>query len=281
VKISSDTSAVRQVKTQPRLLSKKNTVQRSGLKVKIYADGADKSAMLEMYANPLVSGFTTNPTLMRKSGVSDYCAFAREILQLIPDRPISFEVFADEFTEMEQQALEIASWGRNVIVKIPVTNTRGQSSDSLLKWLAGAGIKLNVTALMTLEQVRRVSEILGGGPPCKISVFAGRIADTGRDPVPVMAAAVELLRPHPNLELIWASPRELLNIFQADAVGCHIITATTDILKKLNLVGKDLHEFSLETVKMFYEDAQKAGYHLRMNPSRSEENEEPTAVSGR
>jgi transaldolase len=279
VKTSSEVSAVRQVKPQPRLLAKKNSVQRSSLKVKIYADGADKSAMLEMYGNPLVSGFTTNPTLMRKSGVTDYCAFAREILQLIPDRPISFEVFADEFTEMEQQALEIASWGKNAIVKVPVTNTRGQSSDSLLKWLAGAGVKLNVTALMSLDQVRRVSEILGGGPPCKISVFAGRIADTGRDPVPVMAAAVELLRPHRNLELIWASPRELLNIFQADAVGCHIITATTDILKKLNLVGKDLHEFSLETVKMFYEDAQKAGYRLGTKPSQIEEDDEPVAVA--
>jgi transaldolase len=254
-------------------------MKRSVLKVKIYADGADKAAMLEMYANPLVSGFTTNPTLMRKSGVSDYCSFAREILESIPDRPISFEVFADEFAEMEQQALEISSWGKNVIVKIPITNTRGQSTDNLLRWLAGAGVKLNVTALLTLDQVRRVSEILGGGPPCKVSVFAGRIADTGRDPVPVMAAAVELLRPYPNLELIWASPRELLNLFQADAVGCHIITATTDILKKLNLVGKDLHEYSLETVKMFYEDAQKAGYRLRVDSSREQEEDIPIALS--
>ncbi len=232
------------------------------LKVKIYADGADKASMLEMYADPRITGFTTNPTLMRKSGVADYRAFAREILQLIPDRPISFEVFADEFDEMGQQALEIASWGENVIVKVPVTNTRGQLSDGLLGKLVRAGVKLNVTALLTLSQVRYVTDIVGGGPPCKISVFAGRIADTGRDPVPVMAAAVELLRPYPNLELIWASPRELLNIFQADAIGCHIITATTDILKKLQLVGKDLNEYSLETVKMFYDDAQKAGYHL-------------------
>ena len=235
---------------------------RRGLKVKIYADGADKASMLEMYADPRIAGFTTNPTLMRKSGVADYRAFAREILQLIPDRPISFEVFADEFDEMEQQALELASWGENVIVKVPVTNTRGQLSDALLKKLASASVRLNVTALLTLRQVRCVTDILGGGPPCKISVFAGRIADTGRDPVPVMAAAVELLRPYPNLELIWASPRELLNIFQADAIGCHIITATTDILKKLPLVGKDLNEYSLETVKMFYNDAQKAGYCL-------------------
>lgn len=238
------------------------SASRRGLKVKIYADGADKASMLEMYADPRIAGFTTNPTLMRKSGVADYRAFAREILQLIPDRPISFEVFADEFDEMEQQALELASWGENVIVKVPVTNTRGQLSDALLQKLAGAGVRLNVTALLTLSQVRCVTDKLGGGPPCKISVFAGRIADTGRDPVPVMAAAVELLRPYPNLELIWASPRELLNIFQADAIGCHIITATTDILKKLPLVGKDLNEYSLETVKMFYNDAQRAGYCL-------------------
>jgi len=240
------------------------------LKVKIYADTADKTAMLEMYTNPLVSGFTTNPTLMRKSGVTCYSSFAQDILRLIPDRPISFEVFADDFAEMERQALEIASWGKNVVVKIPVTNTRGQPSDDLLRWLAGAGIKLNVTALMTLEQVRRVSQILGGGPACKVSMFAGRIADTGRDPVPVMAAAVELLRPYPNLELIWASPRELFNIFQADAIGCHIITATTDILSKLSLIGKDLHEFSLDTVRMFYEDAQKAGYRLGMGTGYAE-----------
>jgi len=234
----------------------------SRLKVKIYADGADKAAMLEMYANPLVNGFTTNPTLMRKSGVTDYCAFAREMLDLIRDRPISFEVFADDFGEMEEQALEIASWGKNVIVKIPITNTRGQSSELLLQRLAVAGVQLNVTALLTLDQVYRAVECLGGGPACKVSVFAGRIADTGRDPVPIMAAAVELLRPHPNLELIWASPRELLNVFQADAVGCHIITATTDILKKLNLIGKDMTQYSLETVKMFFDDAQKAGYQI-------------------
>ena len=232
------------------------------LKVKIYADGADKASMLEMYADPRIAGFTTNPTLMRKAGVADYRTFASEILRLIPDRPISFEVFADEFGEMEQQALEIASWGENVIVKVPVTNTRGQLADGLLQKLVRAGVKLNVTALLTLSQVRYVTDIVGGGPPSKISVFAGRIADTGRDPVPVMAAAVELLRPYANLELIWASPRELLNIFQADAIGCHIITASTDILKKLHLVGKDLNQYSLETVKMFYDDAQKAGYRL-------------------
>ncbi len=250
------------------------TGPRRALKVKIYADGADKASMLEMYADPRITGFTTNPTLMRKSGVSDYRAFAREILKLIPNRPISFEVFADDFDEMEQQALEIASWGENVIVKVPVTNTRGQPSDGLLQRLATGGVRLNVTALLTLSQVRCVTNILAGGPPCKISVFAGRIADTGRDPMPVMAAAVELLRPYPNLELIWASPRELLNIFQADAIGCHIITATTDILKKLQLVGKDLNEYSLETVKMFYDDARKAGYRLSAAKKPKEKKED-------
>jgi transaldolase len=250
-----------------------------GLKVKIFADGADKTTMLEMYADPRIVGFTTNPTLMRKSGVADYAAFAREILQLIPDRPISFEVFADELDEMEQQALEIASWSPNVLVKVPVTNTRGQLSDDLLERLCGAGVKMNVTALLTLKQVSRVAGILRDGPPCKISVFAGRIADTGRDPVPVMAAAVELLRPYANLELVWASPRELLNIFQADAVGCHIITATTDILKKLQLVGKDLDEYSLDTVRMFYNDAQKAGYRLRADTARREKKEDTRVVA--
>lgn len=234
----------------------------SALNVKIYADGADKSTMLEMYANPQIAGFTTNPTLMRKSGVSNYRAFAREILEHIPDRPISFEVFADDFASMERQAAEIASWGENVLVKIPITNTRGESSARLLRRLARAGILVNVTALLTLGHVREASECLAEGPPAKVSVFAGRIADTGHDPVPLMAAAVELLRPYPNLELIWASPRELLNIFQADAIGCHIITATPDILRKFDLVGKDLREYSLDTVKMFYEDARKAGYQL-------------------
>jgi transaldolase len=234
----------------------------SGLRVKIYADGADRSAMLEMYANPQIAGFTTNPTLMRKSGVIDYRGFAREILGLIPDRPISFEVFADDFAEMERQAAEIASWGENVLVKVPITNTRGESSARLLRRLARAGIRVNVTALLTLEQVRKAGECLIDGPLAKISVFAGRIADTGHDPVPLMAAAVELIRPYPNLQLIWASPRELLNVFQADAIGCHIITATSDILRKLDLIGKDLNEYSLDTVKMFYEDARKAGYRL-------------------
>jgi transaldolase len=232
------------------------------LRVKIFADGADKGGMLELYQNSFIRGFTTNPTLMHKAGIREYRAFAREILRAIPDRPISFEVFSDEFIEMERQALEIAGWGNNVYVKIPITNTRGQPSNDLVWRLARAGVKLNVTALLTLGQVRDISMCLAEGPSSYVSVFAGRIADTGRDPVPIMAAAVELLRPHANLELIWASPRELLNIFQADAVGCHIITVTHDLLRKLTLVGKDLREYSLETVKMFRDDAVKAGYRL-------------------
>lgn len=232
------------------------------LKVKIFADGADNAGMLELSRNPLIKGFTTNPTLMRKAGVSDYQAFALEILRAIPDRPISFEVFSDDFGEMERQAHKIAGWGENVYVKIPVTNTQGESSAKLVHDLARAGVKLNVTALTALDQVCEMSTALAGGPPAIVSVFAGRVADTGRDPVPIMAAAVELLRPYPNIELIWASPRELLNIFQADAIGCHIITVTSDILKKLHLVGKNLHEYSLDTVKMFHDDAVKAGYTL-------------------
>jgi transaldolase len=232
------------------------------LRVKIFADGADKAGMLEMYAKPYIKGFTTNPTLMRKAGVTDYRAFAKDILQAIPDHPISFEVLSDEFSEMEHQALEISSWGPNVFVKIPITNTRSEPSYDLIKRLSHAGVKLNVTALLTLAQVRNVTESVHGEAPCYVSVFAGRIADTARDPVPLMAAAVETLRLSPNAELIWASPRELLNIFQADSIGCHIITVTNDILKKLSLVGKDLDDYSLETVKMFYDDAHKAGYQL-------------------
>ena len=232
------------------------------LKVKIFADGADRGGMLEMYRNPLIRGMTTNPTLMRKAGISDYKEFALDILGQIPDRPISFEVFSDEFDEMERQAREIASWGENVYVKIPVTNTRGQVAYPLVQKLSHTNVKVNVTAIMLLEQVREVGTAVAGGAPCYVSVFAGRIADTGRDPMPVMAAAVELLRPYPNAELIWASPREVLNIFQADAVGCHIITATNDVLKKLSLVGKDLGDYSLETVEMFFEDARAAGFQL-------------------
>ncbi len=234
----------------------------SDLKVKIFADGADIAGMLELYRNPLIKGFTTNPTLMRKAGVSDYRVFAHEVLRAIPDRPISFEVFSDEFAEMERQALEIAGWGDNVYVKIPITNTRGEPSNALVRRLARVGVKLNVTALLTLGQVSDIGADLAEGPSSYVSVFAGRIADTGLDPVAIMAAAVAVLRSCPNVELIWASPRELLNIFHAETVGCHIITVTHDVLKKLDLVGKDLLEYSLETVKMFHEDAQKAGYTL-------------------
>jgi transaldolase len=231
------------------------------LRVKLFADSADMAGMLEMARLRHVSGFTTNPTLMRKAGVADYAAFARDVLEAIPDRPISFEVFSDDFGEMKRQAGRIAAWGRNVYVKVPVTNTRGQPSYDLIRELT-AGIKLNVTAVLTLDQVREVSAALAGPTPAIISVFAGRIADTGRDPVPLMAEAVEMLRPHPNQELLWASPRELLNVFQADAIGCHIITATRDLIEKLALVGKDLAAYSLETVRMFHDDARRAGYKL-------------------
>ena len=234
----------------------------SELKIKIFADGADKEGMLEMYRNPLIKGFTTNPTLLRKAGVSDYEAFALDILKTIPDRPISFEVLSNEFDQMEVQAQKISRWGKNVYVKIPVTNTRAESSINLIRKLVRAGIKLNVTAMMTLDQVRDVSLALQGGISAYVSVFVGRIADTGRDPLPLMSAAVEFVRMYSNIELIWASPREILNIFQADLIGCQIITVTYDILKKLDLIGKDLHKFSLDTVKMFHDDALKAGYIL-------------------
>jgi transaldolase len=230
------------------------------LTVKLFADGADRAGMIEMYANPLIKGFTTNPTLLRKAGVTDYEAFAKDIVKAIPDRPLSFEVFSDDFSEMEKQAKRIRSWGENVYVKIPVTNSQGASSAPLVQNLAKSGVKLNVTALTDLSQVEEMAGRLKGGPPAYISVFAGRIADTGRDPVPIMAKAVEILAAAPNAELIWASPRELFNVFQANAIGCHVITATNDILKKLPLVGKDLLEYSLETVKMFQSDAEAAGY---------------------
>ncbi|MDH3470886.1 MAG: transaldolase [Acidimicrobiia bacterium] len=230
------------------------------LRVKIFADGADRAQMLELYENPLIKGFTTNPTLMRKAGINDYEAFARDLLDTIVDRPISFEVFSDDFADMERQGLKISSWGDNVYVKIPVTDTRGDRSDDVIKRLTQQGVKVNVTALMTLDQVKWVTDSIEGGPPAFISIFAGRIADTGRDPVPLMSEAVELARPAGNAELIWASPREVLNILQADAVGCHIITATHDVLKKLPTLGKDLEEFSLDTVKMFHSDSTAAGY---------------------
>ncbi|MDR1395983.1 MAG: transaldolase [Deltaproteobacteria bacterium] len=234
------------------------------LKVKLFADGADRAGMLEMYANPLISGFTTNPTLLRKAGVTDYEAFARDIVRAIPDRPLSFEVFTDDFAEMEKQAQYISSFGPNVYVKIPVTNSLGVPSLPLIEKLAQKGVRQNVTALTALSQVEAVRPALAQGPAAYISVFAGRIADTGRDPVPIMKAAVECLAQNPNIELIWASPRELYNVFQANDVGCHIITATNDILKKLSLVGKDLLEYSLETVKMFQSDAEAAGYKLAL-----------------
>jgi len=232
------------------------------MSVKIFADGAEKAPMLKLYANPQIQGFTTNPTLMRKAGITDYEAFARDILTAIPDRPISFEVFADEFDEMERQAERIATWGENVYVKIPVTNTRGESAAALVRRLAGRGVKQNVTALMTLDQVREITAALAAGPPANISVFAGRVADTGVDPLPMMRSALEIMRPYPQLELIWASPRELLNIVQASEIGCHIITVTSDILNKLPLMGKDLSEYSLDTVKMFRSDALASGFGL-------------------
>ena len=232
------------------------------LKVKIYADGADREGMLEMYEKSYIQGFTTNPTLMRKAGIEDYESFARDILEVISDRPISFEVFADEFEEMERQALEIAEWGDNVYVKIPITNTRQQSASGLIQRLSSQGVRLNITAILVLDQVREVAAAVQNGPGCIVSVFAGRIADTGVDPIPIMKDALAILQPVPNAELLWASPREVLNIYQADAIGCDIITATNDLLRKLSLAGKNLVEYSLETVRMFYEDAEDAGYQL-------------------
>lgn len=233
------------------------------LGVKLFADGADLAGMLDMYRQPFIKGFTTNPTLMRKAGITDYAAFARQVLSAIPDRPISFEVFSDDFDEMASQALEIASWGPNVNVKVPVTNTRGEFAGPLISRLSRDGVFLNVTALMTTGQVQRVVDALQGSARAFVSVFAGRIADTGRDPMPIMADSVRIVNTRPGTELIWASPRELLNVFQADAVGCHIITATNDILKKLDGVGKDLDRFSLETVEMFRRDAVAAGFSIQ------------------
>ena len=232
------------------------------LSVKIFADGADVAGMVAMYKLPYIRGFTTNPTLMRKAGVADYRAFAKEVLAAIPDRPISFEVFSDDFAEMDRQAREIASWGTNVFVKIPVTNTTGAPSYELVKTLSHAGIKVNVTAVFTLDQVRDVVAHLSPTTPSNVSVFAGRIADTGVDPIPHMAEAMKIVHTLPHAELIWASPRELLNIFHAASIGCDIITVTNDLLAKLANCGKDLAQFSLETVRMFRDDAVKAGYRL-------------------
>ena len=232
------------------------------LQVKIFADGADRESILALAENPLIKGFTTNPTLMRKAGVKNYEAFCRDLVNAIPGRPFSFEVFSDDFEEMEQQALRIAGWGSNVYVKIPITNTRAQSSGLLIHRLARHGVKMNVTAVMTSDQVDSVLPHLKNGPPSYISIFAGRIADAGCDPLPVICSTLTKIRAYPQIELIWASPRELFNIIQADQIGCHIITVTNDILKKLPTLGRDLNEFSLDTVKMFYDDARSAGFTL-------------------
>ncbi len=232
------------------------------LKVKLFSDGADFESIMALSRNPWIRGFTTNPTLMRKAGVVDYESFGRSLLQAIPDRPVSLEVFADTTAEMEAQALAIASWGSTVNVKIPVTNRRGVFMGPLIRRLSRAGVVLNVTAILTLDQVECVAEALSPATPAIVSVFAGRIADTGIDPVPVMRRAAEILRSRPNAELLWASPRELLNVFQAEDAGCHIITVPPEILHKLSLVGKDLTAYSLETVNMFHHDAVAAGYRI-------------------
>ncbi len=232
------------------------------LKVKIFADGADLAGMKAMYQKSWIKGFTTNPTLMRKAGVTDYKAFALEVLKAIPDRPVSFEVFADDFEEMERQALEIASWGSNVNVKIPVTNTRRQFAGPLIGRLSAAGVTLNITAVFTKEQVQGIADQLSPKTPAIVSVFAGRIADTGADPIPLMQDYLKILKSRPKAELLWASPRELLNIVQAHEIGCHVITVTNDILNKLSLLGKDLGDYSLETVEMFYKDASAAGFSI-------------------
>jgi transaldolase len=232
------------------------------LKIKLFADGADLQGMLEMNAKPFIQGLTTNPTLMRKAGVTDYKNFAQEVLREITEKPISFEVFSDELDEMKRQGVEIASWGNNVYVKIPITTTFGESTASVVQFLVDREVKVNVTALMTECQVAQVAEILNPAVASYVSVFAGRIADTGRNPIPIMRAAIDILKDQANWELIWASPRELLNVFQADEIGCHIITATNDILKKLDLVGKDLTAYSLDTVKMFRNDAEAAGFKI-------------------
>jgi transaldolase len=236
--------------------------------VKVFADGADLDGLLRLAADTRIKGFTTNPTLMRKAGVADYAAFARAVLERITDRPISFEVFTDEVDEMRDQALEIASWGSNVYVKIPITNTRGESTAALVRELSGDGVQINVTALMTVAQVETMTRALSGGAPSNISVFAGRVADTGVDPLPLMTEALEIMRATPTAELIWASPREVLNIVQAAEIGCHIITVTYDLLAKLGSLGKDLDLFSLETVQMFHRDAQAAGYVIDLASAR-------------
>jgi len=230
------------------------------LSVKIFADSADLASMLDLHTKPHIQGLTTNPTLMRRAGVANYRAFAKDILSAITQKPVCFEVLADEFGEMERQALEIASWADNVYVKIPVTNTQRATSSALVKRLADRRVKVNVTAVMTLAQLREILPALNPGTPSYVSVFAGRIADTGIDPLPVMAQAAEMLKANANAALVWASSRELLNIVQANAVGCHAITLTTDLLNKLPLIGYDLSDYSLDTVKMFYDDARRAEF---------------------
>lgn len=232
------------------------------LKIKIFADGADLDGMRAMHGKPFIKGFTTNPTLMRKAGITDYKSFAKQVLAAIPDRPVSFEVFADDFPTMQAQALEIASWGRNVNVKIPITNTQGQSCAPLVKELSNRGVIVNITAMFTLEHVRAIVDVLHADTPAILSIFAGRIADTGRDPLPLMREAVQIAAARPRAEVLWASPRELLNIFHAEEAGCHIITVTNDVLAKLSQLGKDLDAFSLETVEMFYRDAGAAGFKI-------------------
>jgi transaldolase len=239
------------------------------LKIKIFADGADLKSILEMQKNPLIAGFTTNPTLMRKAGITDYEAFARTVLASITNRSVSFEVFADDFPTMIRQGRAIASWGKNVNVKIPVTNTRGEFSGAVLRTLAGEGVDLNVTAVMSTDQVRAVAAMLDPDVPAIISVFAGRIADTGIDPVPLMRKCKEILASRPKAELLWASPRELLNIFQADEAGCDIITVSHELLEKLSIIGKNLSEYSLETVQMFHRDAAASGFEIAEAGARS------------
>lgn len=260
------TEALRHIGPAPETVS---VTSLSELRVEIFADGADEESIRALSADPLIKGFTTNPTLMRQAGVQDYEMFARRAVVLTAGRPLSLEVFDDEFDEMEEQALAIASWGSNVFVKIPITNTRGEPSYGLLRRLAKAGIQLNATAVFTLEQVRAAATALAAGPRAYISLFAGRIADTGRDPIPLVASAVQLLTPHPRIGLIWASPREVLNVFHADAAGCHVITMTRELLSKLHLVGKNLDGYSLETVRMFHDDAQRAGYRIA-TPTRGD-----------
>lgn len=231
-------------------------------RIKLFADGADLDGMVEEYKRGIASGFTTNPTLMRKAGVRSYEEFAKAALKAIPDLPISFEVFSDDFPGMEREARKIGGWGENVYIKIPVITTKGESTVPVVKRLSHEGLKLNVTAILTADQVGTVAKALSHDTPSIVSVFAGRIADTGRDPMPIMKASVEILKSNPKTELLWASTRELLNLVQAESCGCHIITITNDILKKMPLVGKDLHELSLDTVRMFYTDAQSAGYRI-------------------